>query len=487
MNRGYAAPESAAFISSTARTRSLRVGDAARSAADRISRAHERHGLLKLAVAIAVSVLAVESGHPMLYAAPTLRATLETVMTLCALTAAVFLGVRFHHSRRLTDILLLGAVLTLGLTYLCAYSVPLAANSGFGSWLSDTAMWGGVFAAAAFSAAALVPADRVMTSVRKPILAAVGLGVLGVVLLRGPLADHSRHTDGTALTLRHPLVVVLATAGAAVFVQAAIAFVRAQRHERNSLALLPAALILLAAAQLSHLMLPWLAPDDIALSEGLRLLAVALVLAAAVGGAAQAQAVAAKEASIAERRRVASDLHDGLAQDLAFIAAYGERIAEQLGAEHPVVVAARRALVVSRGKIAELTDPPGASAEEALRAVANDLGQRFGIDVMVDVQLDREPDAHVREHVSRITREAITNAARHGKASAVIVTLKRNGGETTLRVRDDGCGISTTARADSPDGGFGLSSIRERAAALGGTLSVRQPDSHGTVLEVVLP
>lgn len=497
MHRGIATTETAAFISSTARTRQIRAAGPARRTAQSTSRAHHRHGLLKLAVAVAVAVavLGVELAHPALYAAPTLRATIETATTLFALLAALLLGVRFLYSRSLSDIVLLGAVLTLAVTYLCAYSLPLAANSRFGSWLSDTAIWGVMFAAVAFSAATLARSDKVLKGVRKPILgvaavsvAAVALAVLGAMLLRRPLAAYSQRTvGGIAFSLRHPLVVVLAIIGAGFFVHAAVSLLRLQRREGDGPALLPAALILLAAAQLSQIALPSLAPDDIALSEGVRLLAVVLVLAASVLDAARVHARVAEAASIAARRRVASDLHDGLAQDLAFIVAYGERIADQLGAEHPVVVAARRALMVSRGTIAELTDPPGACAEEALHAVADDLGQRFGIEVSVDVQLDREPAAHVRDHVSRITREAITNASRHGRAGAVMVTLKRDGGSTTLRVRDDGCGLSSAVRTDPGAGGFGLTSMHDRAAALGGTLSVREPGNGGTVLEVVLP
>ena len=65
-----------------------------------------------------------------------------------------------------------------------------------------------------------------------------------------------------------------------------------------------------------------------------------------------------------ERRRIARDLHDGLAQDLAFIAAHGDQIAREAGEEHPLAIAARRALALSRGAIADLSasDAPSARA-----------------------------------------------------------------------------------------------------------------------------
>ena len=179
-------------------------------------------------------------------------------------------------------------------------------------------------------------------------------------------------------------------------------------------------------------------------------------------------------------------MHDGLAQDLAFIAAHEARIAEALGQEHPVVRAAKRALSLSRGTISELSDAPGASVEQALEAVADELAQRFGVDIVVDARFAPEPTAQVREHLSRITREAITNAARHGQASSVLVTLTGDGDALTLRIRDDGRGISGT-KGTNTTGGFGLVSIGERADALGGSLHIRPMTDRGTLLEVSVP
>ena len=88
--------------------------------------------------------------------------------------------------------------------------------------------------------------------------------------------------------------------------------------------------------------------------------------------------------------------------------------------------------------------------------------------------------------MTRIAREAIANAARHGGARNVIVSLRQIDAGIALRVVDDGCGIASTDLDPAPEG-FGLRSMRERAAALGGELNVRQPARGGTELEVVLP
>lgn len=189
---------------------------------------------------------------------------------------------------------------------------------------------------------------------------------------------------------------------------------------------------------------------------------------------------------MAERRRVALDLHDGLAQDLAVIAVHGPSVAREIGDDHPVVIAARRALAVSRGTISELTDPEGASAHESLEAVAQELRERFAVTVAVDTQLQVELEPGVREHVTRIAREAIANAVRHGRAQNVVVSLRHADRGVALRIIDDGCGF-TQADSESVHDGVGLRSMRERATALGGHMRIARAKRGGTELEVVLP
>ena len=88
--------------------------------------------------------------------------------------------------------------------------------------------------------------------------------------------------------------------------------------------------------------------------------------------------------------------------------------------------------------------------------------------------------------MTRIAREAIANAARHGQADNVVVSLRPVTEGVSLSVRDDGRGIRCSPGAETLEG-FGLRSMRERAAALGGCLTVRPRRSGGTELEVLLP
>jgi signal transduction histidine kinase len=153
-----------------------------------------------------------------------------------------------------------------------------------------------------------------------------------------------------------------------------------------------------------------------------------------------------------------NDLPDGLAQDLAFIAAHGDRLARELGNEHPIVVAARRALHASRGAIVDLSAADAPTPAAALRAVAGEISIRSGVNVTVHAD-STELTSHEREELVRIAREAMSNAAQHGHAREILVSLQARREKLVLRVDDDGCGIGVSA---IPQRGLGLGWMRGR-------------------------
>ena len=354
--------------------------------------------------------------------------------------------------------------------------------------------WSELAVGVIFAAAALVPSRWLVTGSRHPlaVTALVGLVALaaaaaGALLLGGQGQEATTDATTFAGALTHPKLVLLALAAAGPLACAATGFAGRHRLEGDrGAAALAIAMMLLAFVSLSHLVTLSVSPGRVGPGEGLRVIAFALLLAAAATAERRVRVRLARSAALAERRRVARDLHDGLAQDLAFIAAHGPRIAQEMGDEHPVVIAARRALAISRSTISELSDPEGATAYESLEAVAEELRDRFDVAIAVDAQLDADLPSEAREHVSRIAREAIANAARHGGARNVIVSLRHASTGVALRVVDDGRGIAGADGVPAPEG-FGLSSMRERAAALGGHLSVRPARRGGTELEVLLP
>jgi signal transduction histidine kinase len=237
-----------------------------------------------------------------------------------------------------------------------------------------------------------------------------------------------------------------------------------------------------------------LAASALALHAPLRIAICALL----AGGAAAALVVAvmravehdrrrfAAAAVADERRRIARELHDGLAQELAFIAATARGVADGGSRRRAELLegAAQRALDDSRSIIGALRAsklPLGAS----LARQADEFASRWGLRVNLDVpdELDASPE---QEHaVLRIVGEALANAARHGRASSVDIRLGDDEGGLRVTIQDDGCGFvaDESGRAAT---GFGLQGMRERAESVGGALLLESRPGHGTRVELAL-
>ena len=186
-----------------------------------------------------------------------------------------------------------------------------------------------------------------------------------------------------------------------------------------------------------------------------------------------------------ERRRIARDLHDGLAHELAYIAsmARSSRRAQAHVDVQELSSAADRALDEARRAITVLSAAAPQSLAGAVAQTAEDLGARLGVAVRLEVADDIDTRPDVTEHVLRIVREAITNAATHGGPDVVTVTVRKDDGVRVV-VEDDGCGFDPEVGARS---GFGLVSMRERADAIGAGFVVASAPSLGTRIELALP
>ena len=176
-------------------------------------------------------------------------------------------------------------------------------------------------------------------------------------------------------------------------------------------------------------------------------------------------------ASLEERRRLARDVHDGLAQEIAFIAR-NARLLKKYGAEPELVErilnAVARAQEESRrvvGALAARVDEP---LDQALADAARESAARYGATVDMELASGIALSPREREAVVRIASEAVTNAARHSGAEVLRLYLERLEAGMRLKVVDDGVGFDE----EQPGSGFGLVTMKDRAEALGGKLRI---------------
>ncbi|GHD98700.1 sensor histidine kinase [Streptomyces alanosinicus] len=203
---------------------------------------------------------------------------------------------------------------------------------------------------------------------------------------------------------------------------------------------------------------------------------------------------------LAERERLAREIHDTLAQGLSSIQLL-LRAAERNLPGTPEnatrhVGQARQAAVDSlaeaRRFVAALAPPAleGTTLADALERLCATTGARHRLTARF--RLDGEPVPLPTAHevaLLRVAQSALANTVRHARAGAVDVTLGRQGDEVTLSVVDDGVGFDP-GRLPVPDpetGGFGLPAMRTRLHALGGTLGLDSAPGHGTRLTARLP
>jgi signal transduction histidine kinase len=425
-----------------------------------------------------------------LHAPPALYATTGALLAVLALAVSWLLRRRFLRTRRRSDLLLAVGALAFSLIHIITTAAPAALGAHPHGALMRTDVYGEVLVDALFAAAALASRVPHLVVARHPdrLLGSLSVGTVGLAALAGVIFSPLVVGESTAIAVAsgHPFAIAVAAVACGLLFLGATVLTREAtvRHDGAQL-LVAMGLVVMAGApplQLRH------GTDDnfSLVGDVLQMIGFGLIGVAALRWEVQARQLAERAAALAERQRVARDLHDGLAQDLAFIAAHSAQITSEAGGEHPVVTAARRALDVSRSTIAELTDPTAATTHEVLEVMATELRKRFGITITLDVDLRHEPSAELREHATRIAREATANAARHGEAHTVVISLREVEDRVNLRVEDDGRGVDvvTSGRRDE---GFGLRSIRERAAAAGGSAELRQLEaSGGSVLDVVL-
>jgi signal transduction histidine kinase len=193
-----------------------------------------------------------------------------------------------------------------------------------------------------------------------------------------------------------------------------------------------------------------------------------------------------------ERDRLARELHDS-AKQLALAASFQIGTARQLFTRDPQAAAeslaeAEKLVDKVRRELTDLiyelhsTQMDGRDFHEILRTYATEWAHASGIGVQLDLQLIDDLPLEYEKALYRIMQEALANVARHSRAGQVVIELHPYDGEIQLIVRDDGIGFGETASR-----GMGMSSMLERAEAIGGFTRITSQPGLGTEVQTVLP
>jgi signal transduction histidine kinase len=189
----------------------------------------------------------------------------------------------------------------------------------------------------------------------------------------------------------------------------------------------------------------------------------------------------------ATRRRIERNLHDGAQQRLVSLA-LDLRAAEAAAAAGTGGVAQQlnRLAAGMDDVLQELRElarglHPAILADSGLRPALKTLARRSSVPVNLDVQVDRRLPEPVETAAYYTVSEALTNAAKHARATAADIQVTASDRVLHLHVHDNGCGGAGFSR------GSGLIGLKDRAEALGGHLQLRSPAGAGTTLEIELP
>jgi two-component system, NarL family, sensor kinase len=222
----------------------------------------------------------------------------------------------------------------------------------------------------------------------------------------------------------------------------------------------------------------------------------------------QAMIRLAVEASSAERRRVAGELHDGVIQDLAGVgyaltaldaqiaglggASAGSQSGPPIGPLRATLRTAQRLVHDDVLALRELTgmqyaaDSGAADPAAALKVIAEGVREEGTPVEMIAGELPTLPAAH-RAALIRVGREALRNAAKHAPGSNVVLELALEGDNAVVTVSDDGPGFDPSIALGPVDGHIGLALLTDAAEGVGGRLDLKSRPGRGTTVRLAVP
>jgi signal transduction histidine kinase len=424
------------------------------------------------ALGLVATVVILTSPHLLFgYRSPSLHLALDSVdACIAGLVAYLFYG-RFTRSRRMQD-----ALLAEGLAMVAASSFAAGLVSTVGVaqpytlevWVPLSLRVVGVL----LIAAAALSGDRELRSIARswPVMAPL---VLAGVVVAGLLAFHASLPVAVAETVPasaarpvvsgHPLLLAGHAVGALGFVVAAVAFsAQAARRDDVLLRWMGPACALGAFSRLHYMLFPSVYSGWIYTGDLFRTGCYLLLLVGAAREIDRYWRTQARVAVLEDRRRLARELHDdGVRQRILDSA---DRATDEA-----------RAAIETLGRDEEL--PLGLLLHRAARHVT----ERYGGHVVVDLDVSVDATREQGHDLVRITREAVSNAIRHGQAGNIGIGLLRDRERRRLVVHDNGRGFDPDT---SEDAGYGMTSMRERAQNLPGTLQVTSAPGRGATVVV---
>jgi ligand-binding sensor domain-containing protein/signal transduction histidine kinase len=200
---------------------------------------------------------------------------------------------------------------------------------------------------------------------------------------------------------------------------------------------------------------------------------------------------------LAERTRIAQELHDTLLQGVLSASMQLHVADDRTPEDSPAKPILNRVLqlmtrVVEEGRNTlrglRLAESPSQNLEDAFAGIREQLAisTQSGVRIFVEGE-SRELRQPIRDEVYFIGREALANAFRHSGASQVIVEVEYAAHHLRVVVRDNGCGIDPQILSAGRDGHWGLSGMRERAEHIGARLRVLSREAAGTEIDLTVP
>lgn len=204
-----------------------------------------------------------------------------------------------------------------------------------------------------------------------------------------------------------------------------------------------------------------------------------------------------KLAIVDERLRISRDLHDGIIQSIYAVSLSLEDLPELIDEDRTAALdrvdraidRLHTTIGDIRTFIVGLGPESGSGLKGALESMTRELLARSDIDVTLDLEAASELDGRLSpeaaHELSQIAREAVSNVARHSRATHAALAVDVEGDVATMRVEDDGAGFDPGQPLGSAH--FGLANLKDRAAAIAGSLTIDSEPGRGTRIIVRLP